>query len=172
VAQLNAAEIVVRLEANDLEVGILSAPGRVSRTLRTVHEFEDAFTLVVPATASIEGLALNSRRQRERWAGQQTWIVPGEDSHTGQRLRGWMKAHGWGKAAAMESDNFDLILQLVSLGLGVAFVPVRSLASFARKHTLRRVQLKQRFERRLVVLTRRHRKTPAYLERFVANILF
>ena len=72
----------------------------------------------------------------------------------------------------MQLDSFDLIITLVALGMGVSFVPVRALAVHGQKKTLARIQLADRFERELVVVTRRHRKKPEHLASFVENVLF
>ena len=72
----------------------------------------------------------------------------------------------------MQLDSFDLIITLVSLGMGVSFVPMRALALYGQKKTLARIPLPEKFERRLVVLMRRHRKQPEHLRNFVDNILF
>jgi DNA-binding transcriptional LysR family regulator len=72
----------------------------------------------------------------------------------------------------MELDNFDLIVNLVSLGMGVSFVPIRALALYGQKRTFERVPLPERFTRELVVVVRKHRKMPLHLERFAENVLF
>ena len=58
------------------------------------------------------------------------------------------------------------------LGMGVSFVPVRALALYGRKRSLTRLSLSERFVRELVVVARKHRKTPEHLTRFVDNVLF
>ena len=73
---------------------------------------------------------------------------------------------------AMQLDNFDLIITLVSLGMGVSFVPMRALALHGQKRSLARLHLSERFERKLVVVMRKHRKQPKHLAEFVQNVLF
>jgi len=69
-------------------------------------------------------------------------------------------------------DNFDLIINLVALGMGVSLVPRRALAFYPRKKSIQQVRMPERFSRSLVVLTRRHKKPPEHISRFVENILF
>ncbi len=57
-------------------------------------------------------------------------------------------------------------------GVGVSLVPQRSLALYARRHSLVRLPWPKRFVRELVVVVRRQRKTPEHIQRFVENILF
>jgi DNA-binding transcriptional LysR family regulator len=83
-----------------------------------------------------------------------------------------MKRNGLAVTPMMELDSFDLIINLVASGYGVAFVPRRALALYRRKESLVTLPFAEHFEREVVVLTRKHRKLPAHVERFVENILF
>lgn len=170
--QIDSSSVVSELEANDLDVGIITRPSRLPKTLRVAHEFKDGFILVLPATIDASNINLNQRRQRLKWAEQQTWILPDESSTCGRQLRRWMKINGWPTDPSMEVDNFDLLINLISLGMGIGFVPIRAIAAFGRKHTLKRVALKNRFERSLIVVVRHHRKMPVHFQEFVDNILF
>jgi DNA-binding transcriptional LysR family regulator len=107
-----------------------------------------------------------------KWISEQSWLQISDTTTTGQRLRGWFRRQRWSAEPAMELDSFDLIINLVSLGMGVSFVPVRALALYPNKRSIRRVALKQRFERELVVVTRRRTRMPAHLSGFIGNILF
>ena len=72
----------------------------------------------------------------------------------------------------MQLDNFDLIIKLVSLGMGASFVPIRALALYNQGQKIDRISLPSRFTRELVVVVRKHRKLPAHIEQFIANVLF
>lgn len=72
----------------------------------------------------------------------------------------------------MQLDNFDLIINLAALGMGVSFVPVRAVALYSRKRTLRRLPWSERFERELVVVVRRNRQLPGHIFQFIENVLF
>jgi DNA-binding transcriptional LysR family regulator len=165
--------ILSALEANELDLGVLCAPPHLPRTLRVTHRFEDAFTLVIPS-ASVGGFQslAASKKARQAWLERQSWLLIQEGTQTGQQLRGWIARQGLRVQPVMQLDNFDLIINLVALNMGVSFVPIRSLALYGRKQTLARVQLPERFVRDLVVVVRKHRKMPEHLERFVENVLF
>jgi len=168
-----SSDILSALESNELDLGVVCPPTRLSKTLTTTHRFKDAFTLIVPAElAATFGQLPKSRRARVEWLRRQSWLIFSEDSNTGGQLRRWMERAGLKVEPSMQLDSFDLIITLVSLGMGVGFVPVRALALYGRKSTLARLPLKERFERELVVVMRRHRKRPAHLVEFVENILF
>jgi DNA-binding transcriptional LysR family regulator len=173
VAYQSSAEILVAVESNDMDLGVLCPPATLPRTLTTTHRFSDAFTLIAPTELAAGFAALpKSQLARNAWLLRQAWLLPDETTNTGQQLRKWMAHSNLKVEPAMQLDSFDLIINLVSLGMGVGFVPIRALALYGRKKTFVRLQLPERFERELVVVMRRHRKQPPHLVEFVKNILF
>jgi DNA-binding transcriptional LysR family regulator len=173
VSYQHSAEIVSALEAHELELGVLCPPARLPRTLRVTHRFEDTFTLVAPATLipSFQSIT-HSRKARQAWLEKQSWLLIVEETNTGQQLRRWMAKQGLRVEPVMQLDSFDLIVNLVALGMGVSFVPIRALALYGRKRTLARLSVPERFVRELVVVVRKHRNTPEHITRFVDNVLF
>jgi DNA-binding transcriptional LysR family regulator len=165
-------EILTALEANDQDIGVLCPPSRLPKTLRVTHRFEDAFTLIVPADFSPELEKIKKTKARIEWLKKQNWLLIEERSNTGQQLRAWMKRQGWRIEPTMQLDNFDLIINLVSLEMGISFVPIRALALYNQKQKLIRVPLSARFTRELVVVIRKHRRLPVHIEQFIANVLF
>lgn len=171
VSYRDSTGLLSALEANELDAAILCPPARLPATVRVTHRFRDDFTLIGPASEpnAFTGAA---RKKLSAWAARQNWILLDETSHTGRRLRQWMKQRGLGPEPAMTFDSFDPIINLVALGLGVSFVPTRALALYARKRHLRRIPCAERFTRDLVVVVRRHRTPPAHLVQFIDNVLF
>jgi DNA-binding transcriptional LysR family regulator len=164
--------ILTALEANEQDIGVLCPPRRLPNTLRVTHRFDDAFTLVSSADSSAELQRTPAGKARIAWLEKQSWLLIEERSNTGQQLRSWVRRQGWRVSPTMQLDNFDLIINLVSLGMGVSFVPIRALALYNQKQRLVRVALPTRFTRELVVVARKHRKLPAHLEQFISNVLF
>lgn len=167
-----SAEILTALEANEKDIGVLCPPQRLPKTLLVTHRFDDAFTLVTPASFESQINGISKSKARMEWLKKQNWLLIQEHSNTGLQLRGWLHRQGWRIEPTMQLDNFDLVINLVSLGLGVSFVPVRALALYNQKQKLFRVPLPARFTRELVVVVRKHRKLPVYIEQFIANVLF
>lgn len=167
-----SSEILTAIEANDLDLGVLCPPRRLPRTVKVTHKFEDAFTLVAltELAAQFETVAKSSKARRA-WLEKQSWLLLEDSTNTGQRLRSWMARQGWRFEPVMQLDNFDLIINLIALGMGVSFVPVRALALYGQKKSLQRIPLPEKFTRELVVV-RRHRRPPEHLRQFVANVLF
>lgn len=173
VSYQSSGDILSALESNTLDLGVLCPPRRLPRTLRVTHRFEDTFTLIATRTGSsgFDGTSATPA-ERQAWLQSQTWLLPDEASNTGRQLRAWMEAQGLFVDPGMQLDSFDLIISLVALGMGVAFVPVRALANFPRKAALVRIPWPERFTRELVVVVRRHRQLPEHLQQFIDNILF
>ncbi len=168
----SSEDILTALETNDQDVGVLCPPARIPKTLRVTHRFADDFALIAPSGMAVELEKRRNATAREDFLKKQNWLVIEESSHTGRLLRSWMRRSGWRIDPSMQLDSFDLIINLVALGMGVSFVPIRALALYHQKEKVVRIAHPKRFSRELVVLVRKHRKLPDYLERFVTNILF
>jgi len=166
-------EILTALEANELDLGVVCPPPRLPRSLIITHRFKDAFTLLaeVGTAAQYDSLP-KSKASRQAWLRKQNWLLLEETTNTGVKLRRWMAQCGLKEEPAMQLDSFDFIINLVSLGMGIGFVPIRALALYGQKKSLARLRFAARFERELVVVMRKHRKQPPHLAEFVKNILF
>jgi len=165
--------LLAALESNELDAAIVCPPARLPRTVRITRKFEDSFTLIAPVEmAKTFPTSGPIRRARQRWISQQKWLLIEKASNTGRLLHSWIATHAWAVEPTMELDNFDLIVNLVSLGMGVSFVPTRSLALYGQKRTFERISLPERFTRELAVVIRKHRKMPQHIEQFVENVLF
>ena len=168
----SGADIVAALEANALDVGVICPPARLPATLHITHRFDDAFTLIAPAGVAASFPKRATRAQLQAWAERQNWLMLDEKSQSGRRLRSWMETHACKVEPTLQLDSFDLIINLVALGMGISFVPIRSLALYGRKRALKRVAWPERFVRKLVVAVRKKREQPAHVERFIENVLF
>lgn len=167
-----SGDLLAALEANELDVGFLCPPRRLPRTTRVTHRFSDAFTLIAPAAAAADFDPRAPQAALTGWLNRQQWLLIDQGSNTGRRLRAWLAAEGCRAEPAMQLPGFDLIINLVALGMGASFVPARALALYTGKRTLRRLAWPERFIRELVVVVRRHRKLPDHLVQFIENVLF
>lgn len=165
--------ILTALENNEIDMGVLCPPKHLSKAVTITHRFNDSFAMIAPtSTAAAFHHLPKSRNSRLAWLKKQEWLLLEEDTNTGRELRRWMSRTGLKIEPTMQLDSFDLIINLVSLGMGVSLVPVRALALYGRKSTLSRLPWKERFTREIVVVIRGHRKQPPHLAQFVRNILF
>lgn len=172
VSYRTSAAILTAMEASELDIGVLCPPSPLPASVEITHRFKDNFVLI--ASSGLPGLAAASRRsdKLQSWIRQQPWLLIDESSNTGKAMRRWLKRQGLAVPPAMELDSFDLIINLVATGMGVAMVPQRALALYRRRQAIVRIPLPERFSREIVVVTRKHRRVPAHVAEFVQNILF
>ncbi|MGH7960053.1 MAG: LysR substrate-binding domain-containing protein [Opitutaceae bacterium] len=109
------------------------------------HRFTDAFTIIAPDDVA-RGLGSTSKARRLAWANRQNWLLLDESGNAGRRLRTWLKREGITAEPGTTLDSFDLIINLVALGMSVGCVPIRSLALYARKRNIRRLSWPTRFK--------------------------
>jgi DNA-binding transcriptional LysR family regulator len=166
-----SGKILSALEKNETDLGVVCPPTRLPETVRVTHRFTDTFAIIGPAPTADE-FPGNAKRARLEWANRQNWLLLDESTNTGRRLRAWLRREGIDAEPGMTLDSFDLIINLVALGMGVACVPVRALALYPRKRSIRRVEWPTRFSRELVVVVRRNRELPQHLRHFIENVLF
>jgi DNA-binding transcriptional LysR family regulator len=162
----------VALEADEQDIGVLNARQRFPPTLQVTHRFKDVFTFIAPARFSRDYHNCLSVTQRRDWLTQQNWLFYDSESNTGKQLQHWLRKERLRLRKQGEFDNFDLIINLVSLGMGCSIVPVRALALFAQRSAIERLPFPSPLVRELVVLVRRRQKQGAHISDFIANILF
>ena len=170
----SSTEALAALEASELDVALLCPPKRLTNAFEITHRFADDFTLIAPVglplpfdpTGAVDPAALGATFRNQRW------LLPDRRSNTGQHLRQWLEEVRLPVRAAMELDSFDLIINLVAMGLGVGFVPHRALPLYARRRKVRRIVTSVRFRRELVVVTAPSHPIRDHVRQFVECILF
>jgi DNA-binding transcriptional LysR family regulator len=165
--------ILSRVGANEIDVGVICPGRQTMKRLEITHQFEDVFALIAPISwaADFQRLEKDSSAAKE-WLRRQNWLLLEEQTNTGQQLRNWLQRQNLRVDPIMQLDNFDLIINLVALGMGLSLVPVRALALYGSRRAVARLKLSDRFARELAVVVRKRRKMPAHVSNFVANILF
>jgi len=162
--------LMEELEQGTLDVAVITAPAKLSNRLKVVHHFEDSFVMIAPE--SYPSPTSKAARDIAKFTQNLPWILLHEETETGRLLRRWMKSKNFTIEPSMQADNFDLIVNLVALGLGVSFVPHRALALYSRKNRIRRIPMSERFSRQLSVVVRRHKALSNSVQMFVDGILF
>jgi molybdate transport repressor ModE-like protein len=165
--------LLAALVDHRLDIAVLPSPRRLNAALEVRHKYTDEFEVIVSAEQELppgDGPWMPTRVRE--WVKRQKWILLDARSNTGHRIAAWMEQHRWEAPPGMELDNFEIILHLVAMGLGASLVPRRALAAYPRKKALLRVPLRQRFEREIVVLTRRNRVLPRHVRELIDGVLF
>jgi DNA-binding transcriptional LysR family regulator len=173
VVHQTSTDILGRIEAGDLDAGLLSPPPRLARGLQITHRFEDEFTVIAPPQFQLpSGFQGTDAKGLIKLFVDQRWLLINRECNTGKRLYHWLGKEGFRIEPAMEVDTFDLIVNLVSLGMGVSIVPHRTLPLYLKSRSVQRIKMTPKFTRELVVVIRKNRKPPEHITQFVENILF
>jgi len=164
--------VLAAVESGELDAGIVSTPPHLPKTLEAARRFDDEFVLALPPRSAskipqplpIADIPALFKRHR--------WLAITRQSITGQRIHDWLKRAGVKGEPALEADNFDFIVNLVSLGLGASLVPHRVLALHPKTRPVLRVHTQPRFSRELAVVVRRDAVRSPILSGFLENVLF
>ncbi|MDB6029021.1 MAG: transcriptional regulator, LysR family [Verrucomicrobiales bacterium] len=165
--------ILAAVESGELDAGIVSTPPQMSGALQITHRFADEFTIIAPPKMKLPmGIRSPSPHELPTLFGKQRWLLISRQTTTGKRLHGWFARHETKIEPAMEANNFDLLINLVSLGLGVSIVPHRALALHPTSRPVQRIRTTPKFSRELIAVVRRQPVLPAALAGFIENILY
>lgn len=170
VSQPDPAELLRMTATAMLDLGILTLPQDLPATVAVTHRMEDRFSVVMEA--AMVGPGQNTRPAFKEWAEKQAWLLPPPESAARGIIETWAARLKIRLTAAMELENFDLMIQLASMGMGVAWIPRRSLSSFPRKKQVRLISPPVELSRELVAISPMHSKCPEHVDRFVKGILF
>lgn len=164
--------ILAAVESGELDAGIVSPPPRLPQSVEAPRKFVDEFVLIMPPRSVAKIPQPLPTARLDEFFGRQSWLLITRQSNTGKRLHAWMQDAGLRCEPAIEADNFDFIVNLVSLGLGCSLVPHRVLALHPRTRPVVRVRTEPRFSRELAVVVRREPNRSAMVTGFLDNVLF
>jgi DNA-binding transcriptional LysR family regulator len=156
----------------DLDVLIIPEPARMPDDARVARRFTDSFALAAPAGGKSLGRKPVAPEEFQRRHPEIPWLLLYDTSPSGRRLREWLHARGFVIDPAMEADNFDLIVNLVGLGLGASIVPKRSIPLYQGRRKIAVIPLRPTFSREIVVLVRTSASLPQRVSWFVDELLF
>ena len=164
--------ILAAVESGELDAGIVSPPPRLPGGLEMAHRFKDEFVLVLPPRASLKAPQPIPAPKLMEILKRHRWLAISRQSNTGKRLHSWLEKAGVRCEPALEADNFDFIVNLVSLGLGASLVPHRVLALHPKTRPVVRIRTEPRFSRELAVVVRKGPARSEILSSFLENVLF
>jgi DNA-binding transcriptional LysR family regulator len=170
--QESSRRLLELLDSRELDVAVICSGPRLPRGVQVAHRFVDEFTLILPHSASLTVKPRLKLKELSRMLRNQRWLMIDRKSTTGALLHDWLEDHGFDCAPAMEVNNFDLIINMVALGLGASIVPHRALPLYLQRRRLQKIPLRPRFARELAVVTRKSNYPRPHVEQFVKSILF
>jgi DNA-binding transcriptional LysR family regulator len=160
------------LRESDMDICLLPEPDRLSGDIRIARRFSDSFGLAAPAGTGTPATKAVAPEEFQRRRPEIPWLLLQETSTTGRQLREWLRGRGFVVDPAMESDNFDLIVNLVGLGLGASIVPKRSVSLYRGRRKIVVIPLDPPYSRELVVAVRTAAALPRRVSWFVDELLF
>lgn len=169
VAQEHETTVLRAVGQGKHDLGIVTRPHALPDDVLVTHRMKDEYVLLIPASVDPPP---SEKRAWKRWALQQSWLLPSAGTGTRLLLDQWMAAQSLPIQATMEMDDADLMVQLVSLNMGVALVPRRSYSNFGRKKLLQKCSLLRKLQREWIVIISKHFPPSAQATRFIEGILF
>ncbi|MGL4399915.1 MAG: LysR family transcriptional regulator [Luteolibacter sp.] len=170
VSQPENAALLNEVGHSGLDLGILTHPAELPANVAITHRMTDRFIVIAPGTTELP--LLDSSPRFRKWASAQNWVLPPPVARSRQIIDAWAQDQGVILQPIMELEDFDLMIQFVAMGMGVAFIPRRSLSSFQRKRQVKIIRLPVTLSRQLIVISPKHSKTPEHVVKFVSGILF
>jgi DNA-binding transcriptional LysR family regulator len=162
--------ILAAVEGGELDIGLVAAPPVLPNGVVVARKFTDEFVAIAPPHFDTPK-SIVPGDLKEIFAAKK-WLLISDESVTGKRLRAWLERESVTPDVTMDADNFDLIVNLVSLGFGVSIVPHRVLALHPQTRPIRRIIVKPKFSRDLLVVVRQQQNPPKVVQDFVESILF
>lgn len=158
----------------EIDVAIVSAQPKIASGLEVCYRFADRFVAIVPDDEKSTDLSASpTRKQLAKQLADQRWISLDRSSASSTVVSDWMNEVGLAEVEpSMELDSYDLIVGLVSEGMGAAIVPRRVLPLYARRRVVRALTFRPALHREVWVVARSDRKRPEHIRDFVESVLF
>lgn len=170
VSQPDEKALLREVMNSKLDLGILTNPSELSGEVEVTHRMTDQFSIIHCKTDS--AAALDPSIHFRKWANAQSWLLPPRKSRSREMINEWATRQKVELQPTMELESFDLMIQFVSMGMGAAFIPRRSLSSFPRKRLVEMLHPPVELVRQLIVIAPKHSKCPEHVTSFVSGILF
>lgn len=170
VSQPDSSSLLRDVGNSSLDLGILTHPSELPGNVTITHRMTDHFSIITSHIGELP--PLDSPPLFRKWANSQNWLLPPLTSRSRQLIDDWTHDRKVVLQPVMELENFDLMIQFAAMGMGVAFIPRRSLSSFPRKRLVRLIHPPVELTRQLIVVSPKHSKCPEHVAKFVSGILF
>jgi DNA-binding transcriptional LysR family regulator len=151
VATGNTSRIVQAVEADELDLGLVTLPAG-GRSLDVTPVLDDEFLALAPAS-----MRLPARIGAAALAGRPL-VAYESDGHTRRIVDGWFARAGVEPQVAMSLGSIEAIKQMVRAGMGCAVVPGLSVQGERDRQGLQARSLSPRLHRRLGVVVRRDKR--------------
>jgi len=169
ISEMDRKSLINQISTNQLDLAILTHQESLTKVSIIHHQLEDRFCMILPVDQPLPSI---EHKHFKKWATQQSWILPQTNSVCRSILDEWFMQKKLEILPVMELENFDLMCQLVALGMGVAFIPKRALTAFPRKQQLQHTSLKTTPKRKVSVIGPKNTVAAKHVREFIDSILF
>lgn len=149
----NAPEILRAIEANSLDLGLVTLPPNnksLGRALDVTPLIEDVFVAIAAKSGPRLPDPVTPAALRT-----QPLVIPEPGGNTRSLIDGWFATAGVTPKPGMELDSVEAIKQLVGAGLGCSVLPGMALATPDARRGLEVRALKPKLARQLALVLRR-----------------
>lgn len=163
----NAPEILRAIEANSLDLGLVTLPPRnktLGRALEVTPLIEDGFVAISSRAHPLPDPVTPAVLMTLPLA------IPEPGGNTRSLIDGWFATAGVTPKPGMELDSVEAIKQLVGAGLGCSVLPGMALASPEARRGLQVCALKPKLTRQLALVLRRDKPLSRGLRETVAAL--
>ena len=168
-SQMSGENVLRGTIAGLYDLGILTGMNTIPSEVEVCHRIEDVFVAI---TNESDDLPYEGVAGFRKWAANRDWLLPNETSTTRRVIDDWALTLRVRLNARTELENFDLMGQLVGMGMGVALVPRRAVGLMSQRKKLKIVSLPKVLKRELVVIRRKSNQVQDGQKEFLNKILF
>ncbi len=158
----SSSNISKLLLEHEIDLAIFTQPEKAPSKLRLLHSFKDDFVVITPPESAKD----------DNQATGKSWLALDHNSTTGTLIKQWITDLQPDLTTTTEMNNFDLIINLVALGLGSSVVPRRALRPYNRRFQIISSEPKTPLHRMIGVYSLKSKTPDKSVDQFVESILF
>lgn len=158
----SSSNLSEQLLDHEIDVAIFAQPSKPPSRLCLLHSFNDDFVIITPP----------EKTKQSKTDPNYSWLALDQNSTTGALINHWISKLQPDLKSSTEFNNFDLIINLVALGLGSSIVPRRAVRPYARRFQINQIEPKTPLHRMIGVYSRKSSTLNHTIDQFVESILF
>lgn len=162
-------DLITSLLDRRLGAALLEKPSRPQRAITFARTFSDPIVLLTSPTNPLASASPLTLTKHKKQISSERWILPPENSPLAKDVLPYLAARNLDISPAVTTDNLDLTVHLVSLGLGIALVPRRTLALYRRQPALdvTVINIRPALDRTLVLAVRSDASPPPHIQSLI-----
>lgn len=166
VRELPSEEIEQEITQKKADIGVLAGPVNSARLYSSFFQ-KDELVLAIPLEHSLKG------KQEVYFEDVLTcdFVSTGADSSHSIFLRNKAQHYGRELNVRLYAQSFDVVVELVGQGVGVALVPRHTVQKHLSKVPMHIISLKDKWAQRELMVITPHKEHPAYTQLFLDELL-